>query len=367
MTGGVERTTVDVTQALVAAGCVALVASAGGVMMYEVERAGGRHITLPLDSKSPWRIWKNARALQDIIEREGVDIVQARSRAPAWSAYLAARRTGRRFVTTFAGIYNFSGRIKRFYNSIMARGDLVIANSQFTGHHVLEQYRIPATRLRVIPRGVDLVRFDPAIVRPERLIQQATTWRLEDGLPVILLPGRVTRWKGHGLLIRALAKIKDRPFQCLMVGSDLGKEEYRKEMETLALALDLGGRVRFVGECKDMPAAYMLGDIVVSASTDPEAFGRVAAEAAAMGRPVIASDHGGARETVLPGQSGWLTAPNNVDALAAALAEALDLSPEQRAAMGAAGQAHIRAHFSKDGMCAATLAVYDEVLQGLPE
>lgn len=363
VTGGVERTTVDIAAALVEAECVALVASSGGPMVRELDRIGARHFTLPLASKNPWTIRANARALAKIIEAENVDIVHARSRAPAWSAWLAARRTGRRFLTTFHGTYNFRSRLKRWYNSIMARGELVIANSEFIADHAMTIYGVPEERIRTIPRGVDLFSFDPARVTPDRMILLAQAWRLQDGVPVVMLPGRITRWKGHAVLIRAMALLPRGAAQCVIVGSDQGREDYRRELEHLVEREGLGGTVRFVGDCKDMPAAYMLADVVVSASTDPEAFGRVAAEASAMGRPVIATDHGGARETIVPGETGWLVPPREPEALAEALRRALVLTAAERAILGARGQTHIRRNFSKTGMCSATLGVYTELLQ----
>lgn len=365
-TGGVERTAVDIAIATQQAGCRALVASAGGPMVHEMERSGAKHINLPLDTKNPWRLWRNAARLAAIIEREGVDIVHARSRAPAWSAYWAARRTGRPFLTTFAGIYNFKTRLKRAYNAIMQKGDVVIANSQYTADHIHHTYQTPLNKIRTIPRGVDLALFDPARMRPDRLVALAQTLRIDDGLPVVMLPGRVTRWKGHRVLVEAIARMERRDFQCLFIGSDEGREEYRGEIEALIRERDLGGTIRFAGQVKDMAAAYMLADIVISASTDPEAFGRVVAEAQAMGRPVIATDHGGARETVLAGESGWLVTPGDADALAAALTEAIALPTAARTAMGARGQEHIRANFAKDRMCADTLQVYNELLERFP-
>lgn len=356
----------DIAVATQQAGCRSIVASSGGPMVHEMERSGARHITLPLDSKNPITIWRNVARLADIIRREGVDIVHARSRAPAWSALWAARRTGRPFLTTFAGIYNFKTRLKRAYNAVMQKGDLVIANSQFTADHVHHTYQTPLNKIRVIPRGVDLALFDPARMRPDRLVAQAQALRLEDGMPVLMLPGRVTRWKGHRVVVEAIARLDRRDIQCLFIGSDEGREDYRAEIEALIEQRGLGGIIRFAGQVKDMAAAYMLADVVISASTDPEAFGRVVAEAQAMGRPVIASDHGGARETVLPGESGWLVTPSDPNALAIALTEALALPTAVRTAMGARGQAHIRENFSKVRMCADTMLVYNELLERFP-
>lgn len=362
ITGGVERGALDVAASLVEAGCTSLIASSGGPMVHELERYRSRHFKLPVDAKTPWAIWKNIERLADLIRAENVDLVHARSRAPAWSAYYAARRTHRPFVTTFHGTYNFSGGLKHRYNAIMTKGDRVIAISDFIAGHIAEHYKIDPAIIRVIPRGIDEVQLDPARVTQERVIQLATQWRLGSDVPVITLPGRLTRWKGHTVLIDALAKLPHRDFLCLFVGSEGRRSEYRKELEAQVLERGLGGSVRIVGECRDMAAAYMLSDVVVSASTDPEAFGRVAAEASAMGRPVVATDHGGARETVKPGETGWLVPPGNADALAEAIQQALSLSEKQRVALGKRGRAYILSRFTKKRMCEATLAVYREVL-----
>jgi glycosyltransferase involved in cell wall biosynthesis len=362
ITGGVERGALDVAAALVEAGCGSVVASSGGPMVHELERHGSRHVALPVDKKTPWVIWRNVDRLAELIAREQIDLVHARSRAPAWSAYYAARRMGRPFVTTFHGTYNFDGNLKRRYNAIMTKGERVIAISDFIAEHIVEHYKIDPAKIRVIPRGIDEVQLDPAKIKQERVIALAQQWRLGSDVPVITLPGRLTRWKGHTVLIEALARLPHRDFLCLFVGSEGKRAEYRRELEALILAKGLGGSVRIVGECRDMAAAYMLSDVVVSASTDPEAFGRVAAEASAMGRPVVATDHGGARETVKPGETGWLVKPGDSDALAGAINQALSLGEIDRMALGARGRAYILERFTKSRMCAATLEVYREVL-----
>ncbi len=363
VTGGVERGTLDVAAAIVQAGGTALVASSGGPMVRELERLGAQHVTLPLDRKTPWAIARNRRALVELIEANDVDIVHARSRAPAWSALGAARRTGRAFVTTFHGTYNFRSPMKRWYNSIMARGDRVIAISEFIGQHVLDNYAADPARLRVIPRGIDVAAFDPARVTAERLAQLAAAWRLPDGAPVVMLPGRLARWKGHAVLIKAMHRLARADAVCVLVGGDAGRDGYRRELEWLARSLGVSGRLRLVGDCRDMPAAYMLADVVVSASTDPEAFGRVSVEASAMGRPVVASDHGGSRETIRPGETGWLVPPGDAAALAQALEAALGLPTAERLALGARARAFVAQRFSKARMCAATLDVYAELLE----
>ncbi len=362
-TGGVERGTIEVAAALAEAGYTPLVASAGGPMTYELKRLGVRHIDLPLASKNPLVMRANAARLEQVIREFGVDLVHARSRAPAWSALAAARRTGRRFVTTFHGTY---GRgplgLKLFYNRVMARGERVIAISHFIAQHLREVYGVEEERIRVIHRGVDLERFDPARVTGPRQIDLARQWRLPDDKRVVMLPGRLARWKGQAVLIEAIALLGRRDIRCLLVGSARRRDRYRRELIKLAEDRGLGEVVHIVDHCKDMAAAYKLTDVVVSASTEPEAFGRVVIEAQAMGRPVIATDHGGPRESVVPGVTGWLVPPGDAAALAAALDQALDLGAEERETLAHAAMLNTRRHFDRRAMTDATLAVYEEVL-----
>ena len=362
VTGGVERGTVEITQALVKAGWRAVVASSGGPMVHEIERAGGTHITLPLKTKSPFGIRRNIRHLAALIDRETIDLVHARSRAPAWSAFFAAKRTGRPFMTTFHNVYGGRGRLKRWYNSVMARGMRVIAISEFVGRAATKTYGVEQDRLRVIPRGVDLSRFDPETVHASRLVQLAKEWQIKDGVPVVMLPGRVTRWKGHTDLLHAMQRLPHRDFQVVFVGDHEQKPAFRDELITLVKMLGLQGHVQMVGDCRDMAAALMLADVVVSASSEPEGFGRIAVEAQAMGRPVVATDHGGSRETVLPGVTGWLVPPGDRGALSKAIGEALALTPTARAEMAASARALMVRNFDTRLMCAATLAVYTEIL-----
>ena len=354
--------TVEIAEAIVRAGGRALVASAGGPLVREVERAGAVHVALPVASKNPFVMRANADRLAALIEREGVDIVHARSRAPAWSAWVAARRTGRRFVTTFHGTYGAANWFKRRYNTIMTRGERVIAISAFIAGHVRQFYGVPSTRIRIVHRGVDLGRFDAKLVTAERVVTLATAWRLTDGLPVVMLPARLTRWKGQTVFLDAIARLGRSDVRAVLVGGAEGRENFRAELEGRIARLGLESMVRLVDHCNDMPAAYMLADVVVSASIEPEAFGRIVAEAQAMGRPIIATDHGGAKECVIVGETGWLVPPNDAGALADAIRLALALGPDARRALAARAVAHIAANFSKEAMCAKTLAVYDEVL-----
>jgi len=361
ISGGVERGTVDLARSLVEAGWTALVASSGGPMERDLARAGARHITLPLASKSPLTIRRNARTLEQLIRRERVDIVHARSRAPAWSGWLAARAANRRFVTTFHNAYAIDLPLKQRYNAVMARGERVIAISNFVAEHVARVYGVGPDRLRTIPRGVDLSVFNPGKVRGDRVVALANHWRVPDGAVVVLLPGRLTRWKGGLDFIEAIARLERRDLCCVFAGSEQHKG-FRREIETTIERRGVGGLFRIVEDCRDMPAAYALADVVVSASTEPEGFGRVVVEAQAMGRPVIATAHGGARETIVAGATGWLVAPGDPAALSAAIGEALTLSGDERDALGRRAMAHIAAHFTREEMCARTIDVYEELL-----
>jgi glycosyltransferase involved in cell wall biosynthesis len=361
VSGGAERGTIDLAGALAAAGWTPYVASSGGPMEHQLARLGVRHLRLPLASKNPLVMRRNAALLIEIVRRHKIDIVHARSRAPAWSAWSAARATRRRFVTTFHNAYDTDLPLKLWYNSVMARGERVIAISQFVGEHVASVYGVGPDRLRVIPRGVDIALFDPRRVNGERVCALATRWRVPEDAAVVMLPGRLTRWKGGLDFIEAIARLGRRDLCCLLVGAEQ-HPGFRRELEITIERLDLVGMFRIVEDCNDMPAAYMLSDVVVSASTDPEGFGRVITEAQAMGRPVVATDHGGARETILPGVTGWLAPPRDPVALADAIGEALRLGPSERAAFARRARAHVAANYTREAMCGKTIDVYEELL-----
>ncbi len=360
--GGAERGTVDIARAVVQAGGTAIVVSEGGALETELLRAKARHIVLPVASKSPFTIQRNIGRLVDLIRAEDVDLVHVRSRAPAWSALPAARRTGRPFVTTFHAPYNAGGSLKRRYNGIMARGDRVIAISDFIARHVRETYGVGEDRLRRIHRGVDIVGLDPSAVSSERVASLAARWNLPDGVPVVMLPGRLARWKGQFVMVEAMAQLPRQDVVCLLVGVGAGHDGLRRELEQAIASRGLQGRVVPIDGCQDMAAAYRLADVVVSASTDPEGFGRVAVEAQAMGVPVVATNHGAALETVEPGQTGWLVPPGDALALSQAVGAARDLDEEARVRLAAIARARVVENFSRARMCAATLAVYRELL-----
>ncbi len=365
--GGAERTTIDIARALNAAGFRALVASEGGRLEQELLDAGGELRRMRLDKKNPWQVWRNATALSRLIAQDGVSLVHARSRAPAWSALIAARRAGVPFVTTYHGIYNANNALKRWYNSVMVRGNAVIANSQWTAQHIRSTYRFAPESLTVIPRGIDLSAFDPAKIEPAAAQRLRQSWGAHAEDRVILLPGRLTRWKGQLIFIRALQNLRHNSasanFRAVIAGDAQGRDGYARELRDAIGRSGVQDRILLSPHISRMPLAYAAADIVVSASTDPEAFGRVPPEAAAMGRPVIATDHGGARETVIPGISGFLVSPGDAGALARALADLLGRSPAELAGMGQNGRAHVRANFSLQRMQDETLRLYRLLLQ----
>lgn len=362
--GGVERGTVDIAIAAKDAGYHSIVASEGGNLVRHLENAGVTHVTLPLESKNPLTLFANVTRLERVIEKYNVDIVHARSRAPAWSAYYAARNTKKHFLTTFHGTYSLNGWMKQEYNSIMVRGERVIAISDFIAQHIREHYDVDWDRIVTIPRGVDFNSFDPAKVPEQRLMRIINYLKIPSELPLILVPGRITRWKGQDFLLKALARLPHRHFFCVLLGDDKRHPEYRSDLEEMIRDLNLVGNVRIVPHTYDMPAAYFIASLVISPSMEPEAFGRIAIEAQAMGKPIIATAHGGFQETVLHNETGWLVAPGDVDALAEMIGHGLNLlhNPKRRAEMAEAAMAHARAHYTLEAMKDATLRVYEEIL-----
>lgn len=367
-TGGVERGTLEIASGLKEAGWTSVVVSGGGQMVRDLEKTGTEHITLPVYSKHYFVMRQNAKRLAKIIKEKHVDIVHARSRAPAWSAKWACEMTGVPLLTTFHGAYNLGPfKIKKRYNKVMTDGVLTIAVSNFIKQHILENYKsVDAEKIRVVHRGVDAERFDRAKVSQERMISLSQKWRLPEDLPVIMLPGRLTRWKGQLVLLEALSKMQHKNLRCLFVGSDQGRKRYRRELERKTKKLGLTGVVQIVDHCNEMDVAYMLSDIVVSASTDPEAFGRVVPEAQAMGRIVIGPNHGGATETIRDGETGFLFEPGNADDLAAKLDFVLSMSAEDKKRMAEHAVESVRNEFSKVRMCQKTLDVYREILEKYP-
>ncbi|HEY4030789.1 MAG TPA: glycosyltransferase family 4 protein [Caulobacteraceae bacterium] len=367
-TGGAEQTTIDVARAVIDAGGRALVATRGGRMAARLEADGGRLAQMPVQSKNPLVMLGNAARLVDLIRSERVSLVHARSRAPAFSALWAAQATKTPFVATYHGVYKAKSSVKRWYNAVMTRGDLVIANSDYTRDHVLAEHPVDPAKVVTIPRGVDLDRFNPARVTPDRIEALRQAWGVpaEDRRTKFLLAGRLTRIKGHLTIIEAAARMKAEgrdDFLILFAGDDQGRTEYGEELAKAIADAGLGEQIRIVGHCDDMPAAFLLADVALLPTTVPESFGRTAVEPQAMGRTVIASAHGGTVETVVDGTTGWLAAPSDVRAWTTAMLHAIDVGPARRLEMAGAGMNRTRQLYRVDAMCAATLAAYERVLE----
>lgn len=367
--GGAERTVIEMAEAIVMAGGEALVASRGGRLEVALTDAGGELIEMNAKSKNPFVLQANTGKLVKLIRERGVSLVHARSRAPAWSALAASNKANIPFVTTYHGAYSGKSALKIRYNSVMARGDIVIANSEWTAAHVRDVHGVDPTKLVTIPRGVDLDVFAPSAVSPERIEAARAAWRLDvpEGISplVLLLPARLTDWKGHRVAIEAVSRLsreEQAGVRLVLAGDPQGRDKYVDTLEDLILEHGLGGVVKLAAHWDDMPAAYLAADIILQPSTRPEAFGRVAAEAAAMGRPVIAADHGGARETVVEGLTGARVKPGDASELAGAIRAIRDIGVGGRKSMGEAGMTHVGERFSKRGLQIATLRVYAGLL-----
>ena len=371
-TGGSEQAAVEIAEALARAGASALVATEGGRMATAVTEAGGEIVPLPMASKNPLTILANARRLMRLIEERGVDLVHARSRAPAWSAFIAARRTGRPFVTTYHGAYDNVGPFKNFYNSVMGRGDRVIANSRYTADLIAARQQGARERIRVIYRGIDETKFDPLVIPAGSVARIREQWGVPPGIKIVLQIARLTWLKGHRQTIEAAAQLSRQggleDAAVIFAGDAPGKAAYRQELIELIASHGLGDKVRLVGHCHDVAAAFLAAHVALLPSLVPETFGRTSIEAQAMGCPVILSDIGGLPETIISLAqdkvrfTGWLVPPGDTEALAAGLRAALALGPAERTQIGSRASDRARAEFALSQMQTKTLAVYDELL-----
>ncbi|MGE0109817.1 MAG: glycosyltransferase family 4 protein [Bdellovibrionales bacterium] len=367
-TGGAEQAVVDIAAALHKRGDRALIVSSGGRRVEEVERLGGLHITKPVNTKNPLKIIQHAFWLAYLIRQESVDLVHVRSRAPAWSAYLACQMTKRPFVTTFHAAYNFSCRIKKSYNRVMARGVRVIAISDYIADHIKSHYHLPDERVVVINRGIDVALYARAAVTEARRDALRVAWNLphKEQMSVVLFPARLSPIKGHKLIIEAMALLKKEGTALpllLFVGDDQGRTSYSQSLRDMIAKEGLEDHVRLVGPCADMAAAYSLADLVLTPSQVPEGFGRTPVEAMALGVPVIASNIGATKDTVLEGQTGWLLPPDEPLLWAAQIKAALAMDQDSRNTMVQRARMHVEQHFGLFQMVQKTLALYDELMK----
>ncbi|MEM7041774.1 MAG: glycosyltransferase family 4 protein [Pseudomonadota bacterium] len=367
--GGVERGTLDVSRYLIGQGWTPIVASNGGAQETGLLEMGAVSLNLPVHTKNPLRMHANVKKLAQIIRNHDIQLVHARSRAPAWSAYYAAKRAGVPFLTTFHSLYSGGENfLKRGYNAIMTSGERVIAISDYVAEHVIDRYGVTHDQLRVIPRGVDLAEFDPENVDEARVAQLRRDWELAPEKRIIMLPARISKRKGHTWLLDALAKLwqggRHDDTVCIMVGNKGAGTSYADRVEKKIIELKLENRVWLVGATSDMPAAYKLADIVVIPSTGPEAFGRTSIEAQAMGKPVIATDDWGLSETIMPAATGWLVHPNDEAHLAGALDLALAMPDDAKDRLATRCRRFVDRHYSLTRMGKSTVSVYRELIEG---
>ncbi|WP_375457597.1 glycosyltransferase family 4 protein [uncultured Enterovirga sp.] len=371
--GGAERTAIDVAAGLAAAGARALVASEGGRLVGELQGKGGEWVPFPAATKNPLSMLRNVRRLARIGHDEGAALIHARSRAPAWVGLGAARALGIPFVTTYHGSYAGRSPPKRLYNSVMARGDAVIANSAYTAGLIRSVYPAASDRIRIVHRGTDLTRFSPGAVGPDRVDGLRRAWGVAPHERIVLLAARLTGWKGQKVLIEAASRLQAAgrtDVAYVLAGDPQGRESYARELDALVASRGLDGIVRRVGHCEDMPAAFMAASVVAVPSTEPEAFGRTAVEAQALGIPVVVSDLGAVPETVVAppdapasSRTGWRVPAGDAAALAEAIEAALALGASARDTMAARARAHVERHFSLDTMVADTLDTYIALLR----
>ncbi len=372
-TGGAELSTIEIADAVEHAGGHAIVLTEGGRLVQRLRDTGAQVQLFPAAAKNPFRLMWNVHQIAEVVRREGVDLIHARSRAPAWSALYAARRVGVPFVTTYHGVYGEKTALKRLYNSVMARGDVVIANSHYTAEQIRSRYKTQPKRIEVIHRGVDGVLFDPEQIGHHRVAALRSAWGIGQDERVVLQAARLTSWKGQGVLIEAARLLNAQGYLAdvvfILAGDTQKRKAYEASLVSAIRTAGLQNRVRLVGHVDDMPAAFLTAHVAVVASTEPEAFGRTATEAQVMGTPIIATDIGAPPETVLgrpyiteDASTGWLVPPGNAARLSEALAAVLALPPEERARMGARARAHVLQTFSLKAMKDQTLRIYDQLL-----
>ena len=367
--GGAETGCYDIAHYLPENNCESFIVTSGGELLKFVDKKKVKVITLPVHSKNPLLIIFNSLALIGIILFHNISIVHARSRAPAWSCFLASKLTGRKFVTTFHGTYNFNNNFKKFYNSVMVRSNLIIAGSNFIFSHIKEKYSNyldAEKKLRVIFRGINVDYFDPTTKMEEDEKKLLNKWEIKKEKKIILLPGRLTSWKGQEIFIEAInlvnIELGYEAFNVVILGNDQGRDLYKKKLIRLAEQYRMKNQIRFIDHCKDMALAYKVSDIVVSASIEPEAFGRVAVEAQSMEKPIIASNIGGSNETIIDEKTGFLFESGNAKSLSQKILKVLNLDETLLKSVGAEGRKNIIQKFNVEKMCFSTYSEYKRII-----
>ncbi len=367
--GGAETGCYDLAHYLPENNCDSYIVTSGGELLQFIDKKKVNLIKLPVHRKNPIVMIFNSIALIFIILFNNISVVHVRSRAPAWSCLIATKITRRKFVTTFHGCYNFKNSIKKFYNSVMVRSDLVIAGSNFIFSHInynYGKYLKLKKKFLVIFRGINVDFFDPSTTLEAEENKLILDWELTRNKKIILMPGRLTSWKGQEVFIEALnlvnIKLGHEAFYAVILGSDQGRDIYSKKIKRLAEQYRLTGQLKFIEHCKNMPLAYKISDIVISASVEPEAFGRVAVEAQSMEKPIIASDIGGSNETIVDKQTGFLFQSGNPESLCEKIVEVLQLDESRLKSIGIEGRKNIIKKFNVEKMCFSTYSEYKKLL-----
>jgi len=366
--GGAETGCYDIAHYLPENNCGSFIITSGGELIKFIDKKKVKLIKLPVHSKNPILILINALLISSIILFYKINIVHARSRAPAWSCLIACKLTGRKFVTTFHGTYNFKSKLKKFYNSVMVRSDLIIAGSNFIFSHINENYSKYLSfkkKLLVIFRGINVDYFDPETKLESDEKKLLKVWDINKDKKIILLPGRLTSWKGQELFIEAinLANIElgYESFYGIILGSDQGRDLYKKKLTRLSEQYRMNNQVRFIDHCNDMALAYKVSDIVVSASIEPEAFGRVSVEAQSMQKVIIASNIGGSNETVVDGKTGFLFQSGDAKSLSKTILKVLNMNDASLKLIGSEGRKNIIQKFNVEKMCFSTYSEYKKI------
>jgi len=367
--GGAETGCYDLAHYLSENNCVSYLVTSGGELLKYIDKKKVKLIRLPVHSKNPVLIILNSILLTFIILFCNISIVHARSRAPAWSCFLATKITKRKFVTTFHGTYNFKNLFKKFYNSIMVKSNLIIAGSNFIFNHINKNYSKYLNRQKkflVIFRGINTDYFDPSTIIESDEDKLLKKWNLNIGKKIILLPGRLTSWKGQEVFIEALNKVNielgHENFYAIILGDNQGRDMYKKKLLRLAEQYRLNNQVRFIDHCKNMPLAYKISDLIVSASVEPEAFGRVVVEAQSMERPILASNIGGSNETIINDKTGFLFESGSSDSLSKKIIEILSLDESTLKSIGIEGRKNVLKKFNIEKMCFSTYSEYKKLL-----
>ena len=367
--GGAETGCYDIAHYLSENNCKSFIVTSGGELLKFIDKEKVKLIRLPVHSKNPLLILFNSIILIGIILLFNISIVHARSRAPAWSCLFATKLTGRKFVTTFHGTYNFKGKIKKFYNSIMVRSNLVIAGSNFIFSHIKENYSellYVKKKFLVIFRGINVDYFDPSTKTEDDEKKLLSEWQIEKNKKIILMPGRLTLWKGQALFIEAInlvnIELGYEAFHAVILGSDQGRGLYKKKLIRLKEQYRMSKQIKFVEHCKDMALAYKISDIVVSASIEPEAFGRVSVESQSMEKPIIASNIGGSNETILDKKSGFLFEAGDAKSLSKKIIKIITMDETSLKTMGTEGRKNIIKKFNVEKMCFSTYSEYKRLL-----